>query len=376
MTLAAASAQDGRFMAVALTMARRNTGRTGPNPSVGCVLTQGEGADARIIGRAVTAGGGRPHAETLAISGAVEPVAGSTAYVTLEPCAHHGKTPPCAEALIDAQVARVVVAIEDPNPKVAGQGITALKKAGIEVSVGVAAREARDAVAGFLSRIERQRPHITLKLATSLDGRIAAHTGASQWITNDLARRRAHMLRASHDAIMVGSSTALIDDPLLTCRIAGLEAHSPIRIVADGRLRLPLTAKMVRSATEIPTWLLTLGKADPARAQAFGDCGLEVLAVPEGDDHLMNMAQAMKMLGERGVNTLLVEGGAHLASSLLQNELVDRLVWFRAPSIIGGDGRGAAAAIGVDHPDMAPKFHLSDVRRLGDNMMEVYEFEI
>ncbi len=363
-------------MSVALTMARRHVGQTGSNPSVGCVLTKGDGARARIIGRAVTGQGGTPHAETGALSTAVEPVEGATAYVTLEPCSHQGKTGPCADALIGAKVARVVVALEDPNPKVSGQGISRLRDAGIQVDVGLAMRAARRTLAGFLSRIEKGRPLVTLKLATSLDGRIATHNGASQWITNELARRRAHLLRASHDAIIVGSTTALMDDPLLTCRIKGLEGQSPVRIVADGRLRLPLTSKLVRSAADLPTWLCTLEGVETARAKAYADCGMEVITVPHGENGLMNMEQALRTLGERSVNSLLVEGGAHLASSLLQNELVDRLVWFRAPSIIGGDGTGAVAPVGVDHPKLAPNFHLIHSQRLGDNVMETYEHEL
>ena len=376
MTHAAPSDFDDRFMTVALSMARRNVGRTGANPSVGCVITQGEGDATRIVGRGVTALDGRPHAETIAIDAAVEPVEGGTAYVTLEPCSHQGKTGPCADALIAAKIARVVVALEDPNPRVAGQGLARLKEAGVDVEIGLMARDAKRVVAGFLARIQRKRPLVTLKLATSLDGRIATHSGASQWITNPTARRRAHLLRASHDAIMVGSTTAIMDDPQLTCRIGGLEDHSPIRLVADGRLRLPLTAKLVRSATDLPTWLLTLDGADMVRTKAYADCGMDVVPVPHGENGLMDMDSALRILGERGVNTLLVEGGAHLASSLLQNDLVDRLVWFRAPSIIGGDGTGAVAPVGVDRLDMAPTFHLTDSRPLGNNVMETYEREL
>ena len=363
-------------MSIALTLARRHTGRTGGNPSVGCVLTADIDGEPRIVGRGVTALGGRPHAETQAIANAVAPVADCTAYVSLEPCSHQGKTGPCCDALIAAKVGRVVIALEDPNPKVAGQGIRKLKDAGIDVEVGVMAAEARATSAAFLTRMEKSRPLVTLKVATSLDGRIAAHTGASQWITNEMARRRAHLLRATHDAIMVGSNTALMDDPLLTCRIEGLEDHSPIRVIADGRLRLPLTSKMVRSADERSTIILTLKGGDRTREQAYADCGIDVITVSPGEDGLMDMKSALDSLAERGVNSVLVEGGAHLASSLLQNELVDRLVWFRAPSIIGGDGTGAVAPLGVDHPDRAPNFHLIESRRLGDNVMEVYAHEI
>lgn len=368
-----AAERDDHFMSIAVTIASRNVGRTGPNPSVGCVLTQDDGSNARIIGRAVTAFGGRPHAETIALANAVEPPKGATAYVTLEPCAHHGKTGPCAEALIDAQVSRVVVALEDPNPRVSGQGIAALEKAGITVRVGVASEEAREVIAGFLTRIEKKRPLVTLKVATSLDGRIATHNGASQWITNSTARRRGQMLRATHDAIMVGSTTALVDDPQLTCRIKGLHQHTAIRVIADGRLRLPLTSKLVRSARDIPTWLFTLENGDQARSKAFADCGVDILAVPPAENGLMSMPKILEILGERGVNALLVEGGAQLASSLLQDQLVDRLVWFRAPSVIGGDGTGAVAPLGIDHPSGAPHFHLMDSLRLGDNVMDMFE---
>ncbi len=363
-------------MSIALSMARRHLGRTAGNPSVGCVLTKDIDGHARIIGRGVTAMGGRPHAETEALGNAVAPVAGCTAYVTLEPCSHQGQTGPCCDALIDAKVGRVVIALEDPNPKVAGQGIRKLAEAGIDVDVGILASEARDATAAFLTRMENSRPLVTLKVASSLDGRIAAHTGASQWITNEFARRRAHLLRATHDAIMVGSNTALMDDPLLTCRIGGLEHHSPIRVIADGRLRLPLTSKMVRSAGDRATVVLTLKGGDRTRQRAFSDCGIDMVEISPGSDGLMDMKSALGALAERGVNSVLVEGGAHLASSLLQNDLVDRLVWFRAPSIMGGDGTGAVAPLGVDHPDTAPNFHLIQSLRLGDNVMEIYAREI
>ena len=363
-------------MSIALSMARRHIGRTGGNPSVGCVLTADIDGQTQVIGRGVTAIGGRPHAETEALANAVAPVAGCTAYVTLEPCSHQGKTGPCCDALIDAKVGRVVIALEDPNPKVSGQGIRKLIDAGIAVDVGVLTQEARETTAAFLTRMEKARPMVTLKVATSLDGRIAAHTGASQWITNELARRRAHLLRATHDAIMVGSNTALMDDPLLTCRIDGLEHHSPIRVVADGRLRLPLTSKMVRSAGDRATIILTLKGGDRTRQRAYSDCGITVVEVSPGADGRMDMISALDSLAERDVNSVLVEGGAHLASSLLQNELVDRLVWFRAPSIIGGDGTGAVAPLGVDRPDAAPNFHLIESRRLGDNVMETYAYEI
>src|SRR5580700_4659831 len=231
---------DLGHMRTALGLARRGLGNTWPNPAVGCVIVK----DGRVVGRGWTQKGGRPHAETEALARAGKGAKGATAYVSLEPCSHHGKTPPCAEALIAAGVSRVVAAVEDPDPRVSGRGIARLRAAGIAVEAGLCAAEAAELNAGFFCRVAQGRPLVTLKLAASLDGRIATPTGKSRWITGPAARERAHLLRAAHDAVLIGTGTALADDPQLTCRLPGLEARSPVRIVIDRTLRLPATLRL------------------------------------------------------------------------------------------------------------------------------------
>src|SRR5258708_1001212 len=259
----------------ALRLAARGLGQVAPNPAVGCVIVK----DEKIVGRGWTQPGGRPHAETEALARAGEAARAATAYVTLEPCAHWGRTPPCADALVEAGIARAVIAIKDPDPRVSGAGIARLQQGGVAVVLGCLAAEAAELNAGFLMRINAGRPLVTLKLASTLDGRIATHGGESQWITGEVARAWAHGMRRTHDAVMVGSTTATMDDPGLTCRLPGLETSPPLRIVLDGRLQTPLTAQVVRSAREVPTLLITRADTDPVRRRAFAARGAEVLEV-------------------------------------------------------------------------------------------------
>lgn len=354
-------------MRAALALARRGLGNVWPNPAVGCVIVHA----GRVVGRGWTQPGGRPHAETEALAMAGALARGATAYVTLEPCSHHGKTPPCADALVAAGISRVVVAVEDPDPRVSGRGIARLREAGLTVLSGVMAEEAAELNAGFLSRITRRRPLVTVKLATTLDGRIATHSGESRWITGAAARQAGHLLRAENDAIMVGSGTVLADDPELTCRLPGLEDRSPVRVVVDGRLRLPLTSKLVSSANDVATWVLTLEGAEENRREAYEEAGVDVVELP-GDDNGVDLAAALDVLGESGITRVLAEGGAHLTASLLRLGLVDRLVWFRAPRLIGGDGLPAAVSFGVDHLSQTPGFECVDVRPLGADILEIY----
>ncbi len=363
-----ASASDAEHMRAALALARRHLGRTWPNPSVGCVVVK----DGTVVGRGWTQRGGRPHAETEALARAGAAARGATAYVTLEPCSHHGKTPPCADALIAAGVARVVVAIEDPDARVSGRGIAALRQAGIALDIGLLAEDAAELNAGFLLRVRAGRPLVTLKAATTLDGRIAVHTGESKWITGPASRAHAHLLRAMHDAIMVGVGTAVADDPELTCRLPGLAAHSPVRIIVDPRLRLPLTARAVRSARETPTWLVTLEGADPARADAFAECGVEVIAVPAAAQGELDIEVLLQALGARGLTRVLVEGGSYLSGAVLRANLVDRIVWFRAPMMMGGDGLPVVVAFGVDTLEQAPRFIRRGIETCGDDIVETY----
>jgi diaminohydroxyphosphoribosylaminopyrimidine deaminase/5-amino-6-(5-phosphoribosylamino)uracil reductase len=359
-------------MNMAIDMAKRGIGQTWPNPSVGCVIVQGENGESHVVGRGVTSAGGRPHAEVNALAKAGKTAAGSTVFVTLEPCSHHGKTPPCAEAIIEAKVARVVCAVQDPNPDVSGKGFELLRNAGIEVEVGLDSETANETLAGHLKFSVRELPVVTAKLATSLDGKIATHSGDSKWITGAEARARGHLERARHDAIMVGSTTAIVDNPSLTCRLPGLEARSPVRVVLDGRLRLPLTSDLVRTARDIPLWLVTLTGGDPVRLAAFEACGVEVIQVESGTDHLLDIEQVLRVLASRGLRQILAEGGGALFSSLFQAKLVDKILWFRSGKVIGGDGIPGIQSLGIDRLEDTPTFKRQDVQTLGSDCLETY----
>lgn len=365
---------DQTFMAAAMRLAARGLGVVAPNPSVGCVLVQFDDCGGwTIVGRGRTGRGGRPHGEAVALEAAGSRARGATAYVTLEPCAHHGKTPPCAEALVKAGVARVVIAVTDPDPRVAGRGIARLKDAGIEVREGVLAEEGGRMAAGFFRRVEAGRPLVTLKLATSLDGRIAAKGGSSRWITGELARRHAHGERGAHDGIMVGSATAILDNPMLTCRLPGLEDTSPIRVIVDSHLRLPLTHKLVTTAQDHPTWMLCATGAPTERRKALEAAGVEIMALPLGADGGLDLAAGMTRLGERGLTRLMVEGGGRLAAACLRGGFADRLLWYRAPLILGGDGVPAVADLGLGSPVEGPRFQVLDHRRLGEDRLDIFE---
>lgn len=356
-------------MRAALALARRGLGQTWPNPSVGAVVVR----DGRVVGRGWTRPGGRPHAETEALARAGAAARGATVYVSLEPCSHHGKTPPCAQALIEAGIARAVIACEDPDPRVKGAGEAALAAAGVAVRSGVLEAEARELNAGFFNRVTLGRPLVTLKAATGLDGRIATHRGESRWITGEEARARGHILRATHDAIMIGVGAASIDDPQLTCRLPGLEARGPIRIVVDGRLRLPLTNRLVRDAKQIPTWVIAAEGLDAQREEALLDCGVEVLVVPrDASGEYPDLHEAMRALGARGLTRVLVEGGGHLTAALLRANLIDRIVWFRAGLLVGGDGVPVAVPFGVDRLDQAPRFMRAAVAPCGEDVVETW----
>ena len=355
---------DHSHMRAALALARRGWGSTWPNPSVGCVLVR----EGRVVGRGHTAPGGRPHAETEALRRAGALARGATAYVTLEPCAHHGQTPPCAEALVAAGVIRVVIASPDPDPRVNGRGVGILRAAGVEVVEGVLAEEGEEVHAGFLSRVRRGRPLLTLKLATTLDGRIATRTGESQWITGTAARRAAHAMRGEHDAVLVGAGTVASDNPDLTCRIPGFSPRSLLRVVADSHLRTALTARVVMTAAAAPTAVLHRDGADPARLQAFRTAGVTLHAVPAASPGV-DLAAGLQVLGSMGVTRLLAEGGARIAAALLRLGLVDRIAWFHAPAVMGGDGLPAAAGFGADLLAALPRFHRVRATPIGEDML-------
>jgi diaminohydroxyphosphoribosylaminopyrimidine deaminase/5-amino-6-(5-phosphoribosylamino)uracil reductase len=360
--------EDQHWMGGALALAERGLGNVWPNPSVGCVIV----ADGRAVGRGWTQRGGRPHAETEALKRAGAAARGATAYVTLEPCAHHGETPPCAEALVAAGIARVVVALSDPDPRVSGKGVEILAAAGLSVTTDCLRAEAEELNRGFLKRAMDGRPMVTLKVATSMDGRIATHGGDSQWITGEPARRYAHLLRARHDAIMVGSRTAIADQPRLTCRLPGLEDRSPVRLVTDSRLHLPLTDPLVAGAGGTPTWLLTLEAADAPRRRAFLDAGVEVIGLPADPAGRIDIAAGLKALGERGLTRVMIEGGGRLAANMLGAGVIDRIEWFRAPTLIGGDGIAALGPLGLERVADAPRYMRVSHTFLGDDVLESY----
>ncbi|WP_137177701.1 bifunctional diaminohydroxyphosphoribosylaminopyrimidine deaminase/5-amino-6-(5-phosphoribosylamino)uracil reductase RibD [Roseomonas sp. AR75] len=355
-------------MQAALALARRGLGNVWPNPSVGCVIVR----DGQVVGRGWTQPGGRPHAETEALRRAGHLARGATAYVTLEPCSHHGRTPPCCDALIAAGIARVVCALRDPDHRVDGRGFVRLREAGIAVEEGLCAAEARAVTAGFIKRITQGLPLVTLKLATTLDGRIATRTGESQWITGPPARREAHALRARHDAILVGSGTALADDPELTCRLPGATPRQPLRVVADARLRMPVTARLVATAQDTPTLIVTAPGHPPSVRAPYQSAGVELATVPRAREGLA-LRPLLEALAQRGVTRVLAEGGAGIAAGLLREGLVDRLAWFHAPGIMGGDGLPAAYPLPVDVLAAMPRFRRVAARPLGEDWLTEFE---
>ena len=354
------------MMRAALALARRSLGRTWPNPAVGCLVVR----DGEVIARGRTQDGGRPHAEAQALAEAGAQAKGATVYVTLEPCAHHGRTPPCADALVAAGVSRVVSALEDPDPRVKGQGHERLRAAGIALEVGEGAREAAEVNAGFFLRVTEGRPLFHLKLAASLDGRIATASGESKWITGEAARAHGQRLRATHDAILVGIGTVRADDPELTCRLPGLEARSPLRIVLDSQARLATTSKLARTANQAQVWLLCTRAAPPERREALHRAGVEIIEVDADATARVEVGVAARILGGRGLTRVLVEGGGEVAASLLRAGLVDRISSYRAGLVLGGDSRPAVAPLGFQRLGFAPRFSLVSSRTVGGDTLE------
>lgn len=360
------TAFDTRMMDYALRLAEQGIGRTGSNPSVGCVLTQGE----RVVGVGRTADGGRPHAETQALKMAGDNARGATAYVTLEPCAHHGQTPPCAEALIAAGVARVIIACLDTDARVAGKGVMMLEEAGIDMEINLLASEAEAQNGAFFDRLRYGMPSVGMKLATSLDGKIANAKGESQWITDEEARQHCHRLRVYHDAILTGIGTVLADDPALTCRLPGLEAQSPIRVVLDSALRLPADSQLASTARTVPVWVLTTSN-DAAKTKALEALGVKVTQLDADENGRVDITAALGWLAEQGINRVLAEGGAALNGSLWQNGLVERLYWYRAPIVLAG-GMDALATITESAPSDLARLMREEIITLGDDQLEIY----
>ncbi|WP_373296504.1 bifunctional diaminohydroxyphosphoribosylaminopyrimidine deaminase/5-amino-6-(5-phosphoribosylamino)uracil reductase RibD [Tateyamaria omphalii] len=359
-------AEDIRFMSLALSLGRRGMGRTAPNPAVGCVVVK----DGRIVGRGWTQPGGRPHAEPVALGQAGDAARGATAYVTLEPCAHHGQTPPCANALVDAGISRVVIATQDSDARVDGAGIAILRKAGVDVTMGICEAKAQADHVGFFLRTEQGRPFVTLKLASSFDGRIATGTGESQWITGPLARRQVHALRARHDAVMVGGGTARHDDPSLTVRGFG-DVQQPARVVVSRRLDLPLLSTLARTAKDIPVIVCHGRDADPVLQDTWRDLGATLLPCGTSGSQL-DPHDILQQLGGHGFTRVFCEGGGALSASLIEADLVDELVGFTAGIVIGAEGLPNIGALGVETLAAAQRYALKSVSPVGEDICHTW----
>lgn len=364
-----AKAADLRFMQLALALGRRGLGRTWPNPAVGALIVK----DGVIVGRGWTQPGGRPHAEVEALRRAGEAARGATLYVTLEPCSHFGRSPPCADAVIAARLARVVSAIEDPNPEVAGRGHAKLRAAGIAVDVGLCAAEAARDHAGHFRRIRDKRPHVILKLAVSADDKIACHGNKPVAISGEAARTRVHLLRAQSDAILVGIGTVKADDPLLTCRLPGMAARSPVRVVLDRALRISGDSRLVHSARETLLWVMTSDLAEAPAAVKLGAAGAQVIRVASSASTGLDLPAVLHALAEKGITRLLVEGGARVANSFVAAGLVDETWLLRGPDAIGADGVPALDAMPLAAITQSPAFRLRASETLGKDSLMIYE---
>jgi diaminohydroxyphosphoribosylaminopyrimidine deaminase / 5-amino-6-(5-phosphoribosylamino)uracil reductase len=375
MTAAAAAkspafAEDARFMISALALGRRGLGNVSPNPAVGALVVRHGPVGPIVVGRGWTRPGGRPHAETEALARAGALARGATLYVTLEPCSHHGKTPPCADAIVAAGISTVVSALEDPNPEVAGRGHARLRAAGIAVRTGTGAAEAAQAHAGHIRRMREKRPEVTLKLAISADGKAGLAGRRPAVITDERARDRVHLLRAMNDAILVGIGTALADDPLLTCRLPGMADRSPVRIVFDASLRLPLDGRLAASTKEAPLWVLTAHSAPADREQALRARSVEVLRVETSAPGRLDLGAALRLLAGRGITRLLVEGGPILASSLIASDLVDEVVLFQGSARIGPEGIDALEGMPISTLTRSQRFKLIGAESVGPDRLK------
>jgi diaminohydroxyphosphoribosylaminopyrimidine deaminase / 5-amino-6-(5-phosphoribosylamino)uracil reductase len=363
-------AVDAWLMRVALGLGRRGLGRTAPNPAVGALVVRQGDQGPVIVGRGWTQPGGRPHAETEALARAGSAAHGATLFVTLEPCCHRGKTPPCTQAIIAAQIGAVVSAMEDPNPKIAGQGHAQLRAAGIAVRTGIEAQTARRAHAGHLRRIADGRPHVTLKLALSIDGKVGLLPHRPLQITQPRARDRVHLMRAMSDAILIGIGTAIADDPALTCRLPGMAGRSPIRVVLDSTLRLPLAAGLVRTARDVPVWVVASSGAAREREQALSGYGVEILRTESPTQ--IDLAAALRWLAARRITRLMVEGGPTVAAAMIAADLVDEIALFRSPIAIGSDGLDALSGLPLEAITKPRGLHSLGVESLGPDSLETF----
>jgi diaminohydroxyphosphoribosylaminopyrimidine deaminase / 5-amino-6-(5-phosphoribosylamino)uracil reductase len=361
---------DARFMQLALVLGRRGLGNTWPNPAVGAVIVK----DGIILARGWTQTGGRPHAEVEALRRAKKTaqnaLAGATMYVTLEPCFHQGKSPPCADAIIKADIARVVSALDDPNPEVAGKGHEKLRAKGVAVEVGVGAEEARHAHAGHISRVTKSRPHVLLKLAISADGKVGLAGRKPAAITGAAARQRVFQMRSASDAIMVGIGTVLSDNPQLTCRLPGLEARSPVRVVLDAQLRVPLATSVVATVRETPTWVIASRKASSMAEEVLLHKGCKVFRVDDADGRL-DLDATLKVLAGEGITRLMVEGGATLAAGLVAADLVDEAALIYSEKLIGD--AGIAPLEGMTLDALTSRLHVRNSEQIGADTLERFE---
>ncbi|MEQ8236925.1 MAG: bifunctional diaminohydroxyphosphoribosylaminopyrimidine deaminase/5-amino-6-(5-phosphoribosylamino)uracil reductase RibD [Syntrophomonadaceae bacterium] len=357
--------EDQEYMCRALALASRALGRTSPNPVVGAVIVK----DGRIIGEGYHIAAGTPHAEVHALRAAGEEAAGSTLYVTLEPCSHFGRTPPCADAVIAAGIKRVVVAVADPNPQVSGRGITKLAQAGIEVEVGILQKEASRLNEIFFKYIRTQLPFVALKTAMTLDGKIASVSGDSRWITGEKARLKVHQLRDIYDSIMVGIGTVLKDDPQLNTRLPGMVGHDPVRVIIDPHLDIPVTSKIATTSNSQRSLVFCTDGADHDRRQQLRSLGMEICPLA-GQSDFIPLDQVLLELGEMGLCSVLVEGGGEINASLLDGDLIDKVYWFIAPKIIGGkQAPGPIGGIGIPWMKDARALESVEIEKIGDDFL-------
>ncbi len=361
-----ADADDARFMQLAFTLGRRGLGNTWPNPAVGATIVK----DGVIIGRGWTQPGGRPHAEVEALRQAKKNAQGATMYVTLEPCSHQGKSPPCADAIIRAGIARVVSALEDPNPEVAGKGHARLREKGITVEVGLGADEARRVHAGHIMRVTKNRPHVTLKLALSADGKAGLAGRKPFAITGEQARTRVFQMRAASDAILVGIGTVLSDNPQLSCRLPGMFGRSPVRVVLDATLKLPLSTSVVATVRDTPTWVFTSSKPSAIAEEILQQKGCKVLRVGDLEGRL-DLEEVLKVLAEQGITRLMVEGGPKVAGALAAAHLIDELALLRGEKNVGATGIEALEGMPID--GLTGQLQSRGREKLGADTLEVFE---
>ena len=354
-------------MSLALTLGRRGLGNAWPNPAVGAVVVK----DGVVVGRGWTQPGGRPHAEVEALRRAGEAARGATLYATLEPCSHHGRTPPCVDAILAAGIARVVSALEDPNPKVAGEGHARLRAQGVAVDLGVGAEEARRAHAGHIRRVRDGRPHVMLKLAVSADGKVGLPGRKPARVTGEAANARVHLMRATSDAVLTGIGTVLADDPQLTCRLPGMESRSPVRVVLDSQLRLPTGSRLAGSATRTLDWVFVDASVKPEHESMLTQAGVEVLRVP-GAAGRLDLAAVLRGLAGRGITRVMVEAGPIVSAAFLAADLVDEAALFRSPNALG-EGIDALEGMSLSALTLSPKLRLVGREQVGADTLEMFE---